>query len=364
MTDQVFAREHKHLIARIKVDNPLYSQDQIDLWIKETVKSIDMNIMAGPYFAYASADINKGWTGIAIIEFSHVSLHIWENENLIEFDVFSCKRFDVNAVVEQLKKFGIRQMALHYLDRDKNFGELEKLYVVYKTTNLINDKYYIGVHSFVNLNDQYLGSGKILKQAIKKYGKDNFKREDIKFFYDEKEAYQFEAELVKEEQIKNRNCYNLILGGRQSFVFVDPVWITDGENNKFVNRGDAISNYIGLGWKYGRVLSEYHKQKLKERKPYVRKFTPLAFRKPQKKRKPVSEETKEKIRKNHRFNNGAVVSLETRKKLSAAGKGKSKPGTTNNRKWYNNGFIERLFIPNNIADGWMLGRLPKGTITQ
>jgi len=47
--------------------------------------------------------------------------------------------------------------------------------IVYKTTNLINGKIYVG--SDKNNNPKYLGSGKLLKQAIQKYGRDNFKKE-------------------------------------------------------------------------------------------------------------------------------------------------------------------------------------------
>ena len=50
-------------------------------------------------------------------------------------------------------------------------------HIIYKTTNIINEKWYIGRHSTKNLNDSYLGSGVVLKQEIQKYGKENFKRE-------------------------------------------------------------------------------------------------------------------------------------------------------------------------------------------
>jgi hypothetical protein len=50
-------------------------------------------------------------------------------------------------------------------------------YIVYITTNLINYKKYIGSHVCENLDDGYLGSGTSLKQALKKYGKQNFQRE-------------------------------------------------------------------------------------------------------------------------------------------------------------------------------------------
>jgi len=54
-------------------------------------------------------------------------------------------------------------------------------YIVYKTTNLINKKIYIGIHSTENINDGYLGSGTALKRAIAKHGKENFSEKAEKF---------------------------------------------------------------------------------------------------------------------------------------------------------------------------------------
>ena len=45
---------------------------------------------------------------------------------------------------------------------------------IYKTTNLINGKIYIGQHTTDNINDRYLGSGVYFLRAVKKYGKKNF----------------------------------------------------------------------------------------------------------------------------------------------------------------------------------------------
>ena len=59
----------------------------------------------------------------------------------------------------------------------------KKHYLVYQTTNLLNGKIYIGQHQTDNLNDGYIGSGIELNQDIKKFGKDNFKRE-ILFDFD------------------------------------------------------------------------------------------------------------------------------------------------------------------------------------
>ena len=49
-----------------------------------------------------------------------------------------------------------------------------KYHFLYKTTNLINNKYYYGMHSTYKLDDGYLGSGKRLRYSIRKYGKENF----------------------------------------------------------------------------------------------------------------------------------------------------------------------------------------------
>lgn len=74
-----------------------------------------------------------------------------------------------------------------------------RIHYVYKTTNNINGKYYIGKHSTFDLNDGYLGSGKILRLAIKKYGKQNFSREILRIFDTESEAQQYEKLLITEK---------------------------------------------------------------------------------------------------------------------------------------------------------------------
>ena len=85
---------------------------------------------------------------------------------------------------------------------------------IYKTTNTVNNKIYIGKHSTDNLGgDKYLGSGTILKRAIKKYGRDKFVSETLFKFDTEKEALLMEAQIVDEMFIARLDTYNIKLGG-------------------------------------------------------------------------------------------------------------------------------------------------------
>lgn len=86
-------------------------------------------------------------------------------------------------------------------------------YLIYKTTNLLNNKYYIGCHQTDDLNDGYLGSGKHLKYAIKKYGKNNFKFEIMYFLSSKEEMFELERKIVNEDLINNPLTYNLKIGG-------------------------------------------------------------------------------------------------------------------------------------------------------
>lgn len=100
-------------------------------------------------------------------------------------------------------------------------------YTIYKVTNNINGKFYIGKHQTKNLQDNYLGSGIAIKQAIRKYGRKNFTKEILYIFNTENEMNLKEKEIV----LLSEQSYNLTLGGRGGWEYIQRHGLNHGSNN-------------------------------------------------------------------------------------------------------------------------------------
>ncbi len=87
------------------------------------------------------------------------------------------------------------------------------IHYVFSVTNLINGKYYIGKHSTDVIHDRYLGSGMLLRLAVRKHGVENFERTILAFYQTSREAYDAEWELVTDEIVADPRSYNLTRGG-------------------------------------------------------------------------------------------------------------------------------------------------------
>jgi hypothetical protein len=88
-----------------------------------------------------------------------------------------------------------------------------KFHYIYKITNIKNGKYYIGMHSTDSLEDNYMGSGKRIRNSIRKHGIETHTKEILEFLNNREELAKREKEIVNESLLQDSLCMNLKYGG-------------------------------------------------------------------------------------------------------------------------------------------------------
>ena len=162
-------------------------------------------------------------------------------------------------------------------------------YTIYKIINKINDRVYIGKHKTENLDDGYMGSGKLLKRAIAKYGPENFIKEILHQCSSEQEMNDKEAEIVTEEFCKG-HVYNICSGGQGGFSYINR-----NSLNWTLEKNERISGFRNA------TLEQRAQRSIKAKETFARlvkegkrKYnTPV----PRLKGSTLTEEHKEKIRR-------------------------------------------------------------------
>jgi S-adenosylmethionine/arginine decarboxylase-like enzyme len=125
---------HKHLIIRAEVNNPPKDVDKLTEWLKDFIASINMKVMLGPYVAYCNNEGNRGITGVAVIETSHIAIHVWDEPvpALMQIDIYSCAEFNPYLISDKLKKdFDVVKMDYKFLNRETGLKSirLQKEYI-------------------------------------------------------------------------------------------------------------------------------------------------------------------------------------------------------------------------------------------
>lgn len=94
-------------------------------------------------------------------------------------------------------------------------GEDGKYHYLYKVTNTLNGRFYIGVRNSIQFDPGYYGSGKVIRTAIEKYGKENFTKEILSYHNSKEECYEEERRMLTEEFLEKHKSviYNLKIGG-------------------------------------------------------------------------------------------------------------------------------------------------------
>jgi len=135
----------------------------------------------------------------------------------------------------------------------------EKIFhYIYKTTNLLNEKYYYGMHSTNNLEDGYLGSGKRLRYSINKHGAENHSVEILEYLPNRKELAKREKEIVNLNEIAKENCMNLMVGGEGGFISVEQ------QHNRAICAGNAFALKLKNNAEYLKIHNERASKTMKE----------------------------------------------------------------------------------------------------
>lgn len=155
-------------------------------------------------------------------------------------------------------------------------------FVIYETTNKINKKKYRGAHICRTLDDDYLGSGKLLKKAISKYGIENFEKKILMICDSVEQMFEQEAIFVNDKWVSDNNTYNLKIGGEGGWDYI---------------------NRTGKRWtEEKKRLHSIEMKKKRETGEWIPKNPSYGF-----KNKKHTEQSKQKIS----INNGSLLDEET-----------------------------------------------------
>ena len=118
---------HKHLIIRAEAVKPPMDEEILFNWLRDFIDSINMKVLMGPYIKYHDVPGNRGITGAAIIETSHIVMHVWDEVSpaLMQFDVYSCGEFDEHDICKKIAKdFELTKIEYKYLNRETGLSDI------------------------------------------------------------------------------------------------------------------------------------------------------------------------------------------------------------------------------------------------
>ncbi len=120
--------QHKHLIVRAEVSEPPKEKLESKIWMMELIENIGMKLLKGPYADYVTKEGNRGLTCVAIIETSHLAMHVWDELDpaLLQLDVYTCGALDTQLVFDALEQYKPVKIEWKFLDREHNLKLVEE----------------------------------------------------------------------------------------------------------------------------------------------------------------------------------------------------------------------------------------------
>lgn len=203
-------------------------------------------------------------------------------------------------------------------------AQRRKYHCIYKTTCIITNRFYIGMHSTDNLNDGYIGSGKRLWYSINKHGIENHVYQILELLESRDSLIRREREIVDGELLENELCMNLQLGGGGGF---------SNDEHKRKAQESGRKSYI---------------ERLKNDKDFLKKISDLVSIRSKGNQYGIGN--KSFLGKSHTEETKELMRLKAKERT---GDKNSQFGTC----WITNGIESKKIIKGNIVpEGWKLGR--------
>ena len=191
-------------------------------------------------------------------------------------------------------------------------------YLVYKITNKLNNKIYVGKHKTEDKDDEYFGSGLLLGRAVEKHGKENFSKELLFECKTEEEMNEKEADIVDEEFIARDDTYNIKLGGSGGFDYIVKNGLNIRSKETYSDMGKVGMNKVMSMLEDKEYLEEFRQKQSNAQKLYQSIHgNQFGGRK-------HSDETKQKMR------------------LARLGKVDGKKNPSYGKHWITNGLVSKL----------------------
>jgi S-adenosylmethionine/arginine decarboxylase-like enzyme len=111
---------HRHLIVNAVVNNPPKCPETIELWTRNLVAKLGMNVLIGPHAVYSDKEGNRGLTCITAIDTSSITLHTWDEiaPAHVRLDVYTCSLLNPADVYAAMSEWDIVSVDAYLLDRD------------------------------------------------------------------------------------------------------------------------------------------------------------------------------------------------------------------------------------------------------
>lgn len=120
--------DHKHILLNAAIRNPPTDCGLTEDWMRRLVDAVGMKLLIGPFVTFCETLGNEGLTGVMCIETSHGSIHVWSEADVpfMRFDLYSCKAFDPEIVIQYLMEFDPYFYHMTLVDRNEGLEVIAK----------------------------------------------------------------------------------------------------------------------------------------------------------------------------------------------------------------------------------------------